>query len=253
MLYDPDSFETRKLTRELDRLNRKIERLRNKSFENAPDFAQSTPFNQTTRPRRSDSGIVTARTPNLDFGTGSNIIQSSNVGKGAELDRSLEERYSPANQTELYRTQLRERRQKVSESLPELGQDIRRLANLSYPTAPNDVRETLVKEQFIDGLMSGDMRLRLKQARPSDLNDVIRHAVELEAFDKAEIKQNGKGYLRAITRDGDNSDIKDKTIKLLKNMQTALSGLQEEVKALKQTQEHFKNHKNRGCFNCGKF
>ena len=154
----------------------------------------------------------------------------------------------------MYRTQLRERRQKASESLPELGQDIRRLANLSYPTAPNDVRETLAKEQFIDGLMSVDMRLRIKQARPADLNDAIRHAVELEAFNKAEIKQdNGKGYSRAITGDGTNSDASDKTVELLKNMQTALTDLQQEVRALKQTRAQYQNHKNRGCFNCGKF
>ncbi|VDI53879.1 Hypothetical predicted protein [Mytilus galloprovincialis] len=288
MLYDPYSVETRNLTRELDRLNKEIECLRSKSFENAPDFSQSTPINQATWPRQSDSGFRTSIIPDPDFGTGSNILQSSNVGKGAAKSkvmprpaipdkhipasiklapemknysdsvfetnfvterlkknlpkpqdklgayrgdnkskniikpatfdgqgswidykshfeacssingwtdtekglylavslrgqaqgvlgnlptdkrqtfirtchRSLEERFSPANQTELYRTQLRERRQKASESLPELGQDIRRLANLSYPTAPNDVRETLAKEQFIDGLMSVDMRLK---------------------------------------------------------------------------------------------
>ncbi|CAG2193408.1 unnamed protein product [Mytilus edulis] len=375
------SVETRNLTRELDRLNKEIECLRSKSFENAPDFFQSTPINQATWPRQSDSGFRTSIIPDPDFGTGSNILQSSNVGKGAakskvmprpaipdkhipasiklapemknysdsvfetnfvterlkknlpkpqdklgayrgdnkskniikpatfdgqgslidykshfyacsringwtesekglylavslrgqaqgvlgnlptdkrqdfkELVMSLEERFSPANQTELYRTQLRERRQKASESLPELGQDIRRLANLSYPTAPNDVRETLAKEQFIDGLMSVDIRLRIKQARPADLNDAIRHAVELEAFNKAEIKQdNGKGYSRAITRDGTNSDASDKTVELLKNMQTALTDLQQEVRALKQTRAQYQNHKNRGCFNCGKF
>jgi hypothetical protein len=49
-----------------------------------------------------------------------------------ELVRSLEERFSPSNQTELYRKQLRERRQKAAESLPELGQDVRRLTNLAY-------------------------------------------------------------------------------------------------------------------------
>ena len=62
------------------------------------------------------------------------------------------------------------------------------MANLAYPTAPNDVRETLAKEQFIDSLIDGDMRLRIKQARPINLNDAIRHAVELEAFNKAELK-----------------------------------------------------------------
>ena len=68
------------------------------------------------------------------------------------LCKALEERFSPTNQTELYRAQLRERRQKASDSLPELGQDIRRLTNLAYPTAPVEVKETLSKEQFIDAL-----------------------------------------------------------------------------------------------------
>ena len=40
------------------------------------------------------------------------------------------------------------------------------------------------------------MRLRVKQARPSDLNDAVRHAVELEAYNRAERKkQEGQGYL----------------------------------------------------------
>jgi hypothetical protein len=44
------------------------------------------------------------------------------------------------------------------------------------------------------------MRLRIKQARPINLNDAIRHAVELEAFNKAELKRNeGGGYLRSAT------------------------------------------------------
>ncbi|KAH3874244.1 hypothetical protein DPMN_037486 [Dreissena polymorpha] len=42
------------------------------------------------------------------------------------LLQALEERFEPPNQTELYRVQLRDRRQKASETLGELGQDIRR-------------------------------------------------------------------------------------------------------------------------------
>ena len=65
--------------------------------------------------------------------------------------------------------QLKERKQKATESLTELGQDIWRLTNLAYPTAPADLRATLAKEQFIDALVSSDMRLRIKQARPTDM------------------------------------------------------------------------------------
>ena len=60
-----------------------------------------------------------------------------------KLVQALEQRFAPPNQTELYRVQLRERKQTASETLSALGQDIRRLANLAYPTAPSDVRDTL--------------------------------------------------------------------------------------------------------------
>ena len=96
-----------------------------------------------------------------------------------ELSRSLEERFSPMNQTELYRAQLKERRQKATETLPQLGQDIRRLTRLAYPTASADVCETLAKEYFIDSLSSFDMRLRIKQAGPEHLNDARRHVAAI--------------------------------------------------------------------------
>ena len=138
-----------------------------------------------------------------------------------ELVGALEERFAPPNQTELYRVQLRERRQKASETLSELGQDIRRLANLAYPTAPSDLRETLSKEQFIDALISSDMRIRVKQARPVNLNDAIRHAVELEAYNRAEKKHiEGQGYLRTTSEAVDKSDIKSSNFKLDEEMRS---------------------------------
>jgi hypothetical protein len=104
------------------------------------------------------------------------------------LVQALQERFLPPNQTELYRVQLRERRQRASEQLSELAQDIRRLTNLAYPTAPADVRETLAKEQFIDSLHSTELRICTKQARPISLNDAVQHAVEMDAFYRAEKK-----------------------------------------------------------------
>ena len=126
-----------------------------------------------------------------------------NLGSGKpsykDLVTALEERFAPPNQTELYRVQLQERCQKASESMAELGQEIRRLTNLAYPKAPSDVRETLAKEQFVDALVNSEMRLKIEQARPVDLNDAVRHAVELEAFYRAERKQLGLGVIQSAT------------------------------------------------------
>jgi hypothetical protein len=119
------------------------------------------------------------------------------------LLQALEERFAPPNQTELYRVQLRDRRQKASETLGELGQDIRRLNNLAYPSAPADLKETLAKDQFLDALQSADMRLRIKQVRPVSLNDAIRHAVELEAFYRAERTKPDR-HVSAVGTDDNN-------------------------------------------------
>ena len=173
----------------------------------------------------------------------------SNQSKDYEkLVKALEERFAPPNQTELYRVQLRERRQTASETLSALGQDIRRLTNLAYPTAPFDVRETLAKEQFIDALHSSDIRLRVKQARPSDLNDAVRHAVELEAFHRTERKkQEGQGYLfSANASDPKPQEKSDITISKMDQLTETLQLIQNELKSLKTQRPGYKRYKPQG-------
>ncbi|VDI75288.1 Hypothetical predicted protein [Mytilus galloprovincialis] len=77
------------------------------------------------------------------------------------------------------------------------------------------------------------MRLRIKQARPTDLNDAIRHAVELEAFNKAESKRiEGQGFLRTASENRHSAD--NMTSQLLKTMSETLIELQKEMRDLKQ-------------------
>lgn len=102
------------------------------------------------------------------------------------LVEALEERFDPPNQTELYRAQLKDRRQRASETLTELGQAIRRLTRLAYPSVQMEVREMLGKEAFINALVDSDMHLRIKQSRPKKFNEAIRLAVELDAYYKTE-------------------------------------------------------------------
>ena len=147
------------------------------------------------------------------------------------LVQSLQDRFAPSNQTELYRSQLRERRQKASESLPEMGQDVRRLTNLAYPTASSDLKEILAIEQFLDGLYDSEMRLKIKQARPSSLNDAIQRAVELEAFNRAEKRRTET----VRWMEHKSSARSPKLEKLIEAMQKSISTLAREVRDLKRS------------------
>ena len=56
---------------------------------------------------------------------------------------------------------------KPEESLQKLAGDVERLAHLAYPDAANDMLEIIVKDQFLDALRGDDLRLRVKQNRPT--------------------------------------------------------------------------------------
>jgi hypothetical protein len=73
------------------------------------------------------------------------------------------------------------------------------------------------------------MRLRIKQARPTSLNEAVRHAVELEAFNRAERKSHENHcYIRKLNSDqyecSKNQDSKlDSLIKSIEEMKNMLS------------------------------
>ena len=102
------------------------------------------------------------------------------------------------------------------------------------------------------------MRMRVKQTRPLNLNDAVRHAVELEAVNKAEGKRDfGRGYLRSTSQTNETQECDPQTLTLIKNMQTMLSELQQEVKFLKderryKTSAYKQNDLSKTkCFSCG--
>jgi hypothetical protein len=121
---------------------------------------------------------------------------------------------------------LRDRRKWAAGKIPEFGQSVRRLTNLAYPRAPTEIKETLAMEQFLDVLPDSNMRIRIKQARPQNLSDAIRHAAELEPYLKAQNKQSTMGHHRQVTDQDSqsnciiNMDLRDWMTKMEKNMGT---------------------------------
>ena len=108
------------------------------------------------------------------------------------LTAALGQRFGPENQTELFRVQLKNRLRRRDETLPELAQAIRRLTRQAYPSANYQLQETLAKEHFIDALNDTDIRWRVFQLRPTSLEDAVRVAVELEAFQVADRQRIGQ-------------------------------------------------------------
>ncbi|KAJ8029697.1 hypothetical protein HOLleu_29157 [Holothuria leucospilota] len=108
-------------------------------------------------------------------------LEDSKRRKFDALVDSLERRFGRANQTELFRTLLRNRSRKSGETLPELAHDIQRLLSRAYPGASVEMKKTLAKKVFIDAIGDSNIRWKICQSRPKSLEDAVSIAVELEA------------------------------------------------------------------------
>ena len=95
---------------------------------------------------------------------------------------ALSSRFEPDYQADMYLAQIRNRTRQKSESLPELGQAIKRLARYALPSAPSSVRQWLSLTQFTEALNNESLEYAVKQARPKTVDEAVKVAMETEAF-----------------------------------------------------------------------
>ena len=104
---------------------------------------------------------------------------------------------------------------------------------------------------FIDSISDAEMRLKIQQTRPKDLNEAIKVAVELEAFDRAERQRRGMKYARQTDTQAEeikedkkvqNKDLRKIVEQLMKmtkeNEQKQAPSLKELVDLIKQESKH---------------
>ena len=99
-----------------------------------------------------------------------------------DLVGALERRFGTRFQTEVFRERFRKRRRNRGESLQELAQDLEGMAYRAYPDASLEVRNILLKDQFVDSLGSERLQIQVKQARPVTLQEALARALEFESF-----------------------------------------------------------------------
>jgi formiminotetrahydrofolate cyclodeaminase len=81
------------------------------------------------------------------------------------------------------------------------------------------------------------MRMRIKQARPKNLNEALRHAIELEAFLKTEQRLGGSSSLiRAVEQDTSETvtDALCTVNGTIVELQRSISTITQELKELKE-------------------
>jgi len=102
-----------------------------------------------------------------------------------KLVYSLRSRYSGERQAEKYRVELQIRRRKCAESLSDLHQDIRKLMALAYPKLTAGALEEIAFDYFTNALYDAEFALKVKERAPVSLDEALRIALRLEAWQKS--------------------------------------------------------------------
>ncbi|KAK7505280.1 hypothetical protein BaRGS_00003442 [Batillaria attramentaria] len=98
------------------------------------------------------------------------------------IKAALERRFDPAEKENLHRVEFRSRMKKKDESVAEYGFALNRIATHAYPRMPAEARETIVIDQFVNGLPSRDLRRHVQFHHPSTVHEAMALVSEFESF-----------------------------------------------------------------------
>jgi len=98
-----------------------------------------------------------------------------------KLVKRLKSRFGTEGQSSLYHSQLRTRRRGKDEALQTLYHDINRMAGLAYPRKSSIHRELTSIDAFIDALNDSNLRMRVRDKEPKNLDHALHIALLAEA------------------------------------------------------------------------
>lgn len=99
-----------------------------------------------------------------------------------QLKKALEARLDVSHDVERSKVEFLNRVKRPGEKLIDFGNGVRHLSRQAYPTLDSTVRDELACDQFLRGLDNREMVIRVRQGKPSGLDDAIKAAIEYETI-----------------------------------------------------------------------
>ncbi|GBM95371.1 hypothetical protein AVEN_206888-1, partial [Araneus ventricosus] len=108
-------------------------------------------------------------------------IPSDKLTDLTTIENALEARFGDSHFTQFYRTELKTRRQKPGESLQVLAADVERLMSLAYAECPQDIRDSLAAQYFVDAIRDEDTQHATMLMDAKDLKSALAYSMKYKA------------------------------------------------------------------------
>lgn len=155
------------------------------------------------------------------------------------LVKALTTRFGSQGRAEIYRAQLQTRIRNKDETISELAQSIKKLTRRAYPDAPSSLTKILSLYHFIDAIPDSDMRLRIREAHPKDIDEAEAQAIRLETHRLADRHRCSNRSIRAVNDKQSDQSSNPDTLDLIRNEFTQvrkdIGSLTNEIRKLTQS------------------
>lgn len=151
------------------------------------------------------------------------------------LKSVLTQRFNPSERETAFRCEFRNRKRLSGETAADYGYSLKRLATRAFPTVPVSLRESIVVEQYINGLGRQELRRHVQFAHPTTLDRAISLALEFEAFEGVQNNTPHKPKdteiqsVRALKATDESNNLENKR---LSELEKSLALMQKSIKKL---------------------
>ncbi|GBO28006.1 hypothetical protein AVEN_129844-1 [Araneus ventricosus] len=157
-------------------------------------------------------------------GSAAEVLQGIPSDKLTDLmaiENALEARFGDSHLTQFYRTELKTRRQKPGESLQVLAADVERLMSLAYAECPQDVRDSLAAQYFVDAIRDEDTQHATRLMDAKDLKSALAYSMKYEAAKT--VSKTSRNVRSIEVEDGTGKEKDEKFDCLLKTLEKLLN------------------------------
>ncbi|GBN26999.1 hypothetical protein AVEN_38525-1 [Araneus ventricosus] len=149
----------RKIEEVEGKVQRKIEEVEDKVQVKMEEVEEKVQFHVVSSANGWNNFVKASQLVTSLRGSAAEVLQGIPPDKLTDIttiENALEVRFGDSHLTHFYRTELKTRRQKPGESLQVLAADVERLMSLAYADCPQDVRDSLGAQYFVDAITDED-------------------------------------------------------------------------------------------------
>ncbi|GBM15621.1 hypothetical protein AVEN_95255-1 [Araneus ventricosus] len=157
-------------------------------------------------------------------GSAAEVLQGIPSNKLTDLmtiENALEARFGDSHLTQFYRTELKTRLQKPGDSLQVLAADVERLMSLAYAECPQDVRDSLAAQYFVDAIRDEDTQHATRLMDAKDLKSALAYSMKYEAAKT--VSKTSRNVRSIEIEDGTGKEKDEKFNCLLKTLEKLLN------------------------------